>query len=51
MRMIITHHPLIFAGIKKINPDTFIGKCITLAITHGIVIYSAHTNADKAEGG
>ena len=49
--MIITHHPLIFSGIKKINPDTFIGKCITLAITHGIVIYSAHTNADKAEGG
>ena len=49
--MIITHHPLIFSGIKKINPDTFIGKCIILAITHCIVIYSAHTNAYKAEGG
>ena len=49
--MVITHHPLIFAGVKKINPDTFIGKCITLAITNGVVIYSAHTNADKAEGG
>ncbi|HOG41876.1 MAG TPA: Nif3-like dinuclear metal center hexameric protein [Bacteroidales bacterium] len=49
--MVITHHPLIFSGIKKINPDTFIGKAITLAIKHGMVIYSAHTNADKAEGG
>ena len=49
--MVITHHPLIFAGVKKINPDTFIGKCITLAITNGVVIYSVHTNADKAEGG
>ncbi len=49
--MVVTHHPLIFSGIKKINPETFVGRCITLAIKHDMVIYSAHTNADKAEGG
>ncbi len=49
--MIVTHHPLIFHGIKKINADTFLGSIITLAIKHDIVIYSAHTNADKAAGG
>lgn len=49
--MIVTHHPLIFHGVKKINADTFLGSIITLAIKHDIVIYAAHTNADKAAGG
>ncbi len=49
--MIVTHHPLIFRGIKKISADTFLGEIITLAIKNDIVVYSAHTNADKASGG
>ncbi len=49
--MIVTHHPLIFHGVKKINEETFLGEVITLAIKHDIVIYAAHTNADKAAGG
>ena len=49
--MIVTHHPLIFRGIKKISPDNFLGEIITLAIKHDIVVYAAHTNADKASGG
>lgn len=49
--MVITHHPLIFRGIKKISPDTFLGSVITLAIKHDVVVYAAHTNADKADGG
>ncbi|MDD2595171.1 MAG: Nif3-like dinuclear metal center hexameric protein [Bacteroidales bacterium] len=49
--MIVTHHPLIFDGIKKIDPNTFLGEAIYLAIKHNIVVYSAHTNADKASGG
>ena len=49
--MIVTHHPLIFHGIKKISDDTFLGEVITLAIKHDIVVYAAHTNADKAAGG
>lgn len=49
--MIVTHHPLIFRGIKKISPDNFLGEIITLAVKNDIVVYSAHTNADKAAGG
>ena len=49
--MIVTHHPLLFSGIKAINPDTLLGETVTEAVRHGIVVYSAHTNADKAEGG
>ena len=49
--MIVTHHPLIFHGIKKISEDTFLGEVITLAVKNDIVVYAAHTNADKAGGG
>ena len=49
--MIVTHHPLIFHGIKKISEDTFLGEVISLAVKNDIVVYAAHTNADKAGGG
>ncbi|MBR0533464.1 MAG: Nif3-like dinuclear metal center hexameric protein [Bacteroidales bacterium] len=49
--MIVTHHPLIFKGVKKINPDTFLGSAIVTAIKHDMVVYAAHTNADKAADG
>ena len=49
--MVVTHHPLIFRGVKKISPDTFLGSAITRAIQNGIVVYAAHTNADKAVQG
>ena len=49
--MIVTHHPLIFGGLKKIDPDDFVGKTVIKAIRAGIVVYAAHTNADKADGG
>ena len=49
--MIVTHHPLIFKGVKKINPDTFTGAAIYDAIRSGMVVYAAHTNADKAVDG
>ena len=49
--MIVTHHPLIFRGVKKIDPDTFTGAAIVSAIKHDMVIYAAHTNADKAADG
>lgn len=49
--IIITHHPLIFRGVKSINPQTYIGRIIGKAIKHDIIIYSAHTNMDKAVPG
>jgi len=49
--MIVTHHPLIFGGLKRIDPDDPVGAAVTLAIRHGIAVYAAHTNADKAPGG
>lgn len=46
--MIVSHHPLIFSGIKKITGNSYIERCIEKAIKNGINIYSAHTNADSA---
>ena len=49
--MIVTHHPLIFKGVKKIDPESFTGAAIVSAIKHDMVVYAAHTNADKAADG
>jgi len=48
---IITHHPLIFSGIKKINSSDSTGRIIQKAITHCIAVYTAHTNLDNAPDG
>ena len=44
--MIITHHPMIFSPIKKINSDDFIGRRILRLIKHDIALYAMHTNFD-----
>ena len=45
--MIVTHHPLIFSGLKKINSEDPVGEAVMKAIRAGIAVYAAHTNADK----
>ena len=49
--MIITHHPLIFSGIRKISCDDPVGAAIVKAVRAGINVYAAHTSADKVIGG
>ena len=49
--MIVTHHPLIFSGLKKISPDDQVGEAVIKAIRAGISIYAAHTSADKVLAG
>lgn len=44
--MIITHHPLIFSGIKKVTTDNFIGRRIIGLIENRISYYAMHTNFD-----
>ena len=44
--MILTHHPMIFSGIKKINNHSFTGRKILTLIQKGIVYYAMHTNYD-----
>ncbi|MHC1780384.1 MAG: Nif3-like dinuclear metal center hexameric protein [Bacteroidales bacterium] len=49
--MIITHHPLIFKGIKRIGTNTVQERMITSLIKNDIVLYSMHTNIDKVPEG
>ena len=49
--MIVTHHPLIFSGLKKISPEDMVGAAVIKAIKAGISIYAAHTSADKVIAG
>jgi dinuclear metal center YbgI/SA1388 family protein len=45
--MIIAHHPLIFSGIKRLNGNHWVEKCVIKAIKNDIAIYAIHTNLDN----
>ena len=49
--MIVTHHPLIFSGLKKVTPEDQVGEAVIKAVKADISIYAAHTSADKVIAG
>lgn len=49
--LIVTHHPVIFKGIKRISEDDVKGRQLFTAIINGICVISAHTNLDYADNG
>ena len=51
INLIITHHPLLFKGLKSITGRNSIERIVLKAIKNDIAIYSAHTNMDSAWGG
>lgn len=50
-KLIIAHHPLIFSGIKKLNGQDEVNRCIIKALRHGVAIYAIHTNLDNLSDG
>lgn len=46
--LIITHHPIIFNGIKTITIDSRVGNIIHKLIENGISVIAAHTNLDRS---
>ena len=44
--MLITHHPLIFGGMKQINNRDFIGRRLLQLLGNDISYYAMHTNYD-----
>lgn len=49
--LILSHHPVLRNGLKKIEPVDRIGRILCKAIENRVVIYSMHTNIDSAVGG
>lgn len=45
--VIITHHPLLFKPLKRIDDSTYIGALIQKLIVNKISLYAAHTNLDS----
>ncbi|MCT7522525.1 Nif3-like dinuclear metal center hexameric protein [Aliarcobacter cryaerophilus] len=45
--LVITHHPLIFSGLKRVNYDTYSTKILKELIKKDIALISMHTNIDK----
>ena len=44
--LLITHHPLIFSGIKSVTTNDFIGKRVFKLISSDICYFAMHTNFD-----
>lgn len=45
--LIITHHPIIFNGLKSVLDDTLVFEIIK----NGLTVISMHTNLDQGDGG
>lgn len=46
--LIISHHPLIFKGIKVVTDTTLQGRALICAIKHSVAVYACHTSLDNA---
>ena len=49
--MIVSHHPILLGGIKRIDYSTSVGQMLKLLIENNIPLFAAHTNMDTAKGG
>ncbi|WP_298753718.1 Nif3-like dinuclear metal center hexameric protein [uncultured Arcobacter sp.] len=45
--LVITHHPLIFSALKRVNFDSYATKILRVLIQKNISLISMHTNIDK----
>ncbi len=49
--LIVSHHPLLFRGLKQISGSNYVQRCVIKAIKHDIAVISMHTNLDNAKDG
>lgn len=49
--MIVSHHPLIFRGLKSLTGADETQRIVIKALEAGVAIYAAHTNLDSAWNG
>lgn len=49
--LIISHHPLLFKGLKKIQGGTPQERIAVKCIKHDVAVYAGHTNVDSVAGG
>ena len=50
-QVIISHHPIVFRGLKKFNSKTYVERVVEKAIRNNIALYAIHTNLDHIMAG
>ncbi len=45
-QLLVTHHPMIFHGLKRVVKEDFVGRKILCLAENGISYYAMHTNFD-----
>ena len=49
--LIVSFHPIIFKGLKKLTGSNYVERVVMKAIAHNIAIYSMHTALDNSING
>jgi len=49
--LIVSHHPLIFSGLKSITGKNWVERTLLKALRHNICLYAIHTNLDNLAAG
>ena len=49
--LVVSHHPLLFRGLKRISGGNDVQRSVMKAIKNDIAVVSMHTNMDSAPGG
>lgn len=49
--LVISHHPIVFSGIKSLTGKNYIERTLIKAIQNDIAIYAIHTNLDNVQNG
>jgi dinuclear metal center YbgI/SA1388 family protein len=45
--MVVSHHPIVFRGLKQFNGKNYVERTIISAIRQGVALYAIHTNLDN----
>ena len=49
--LIVSHHPIVFSGLKKITGRNYVQESVINAIKNDIALYAIHTNLDNVLAG
>jgi dinuclear metal center YbgI/SA1388 family protein len=50
-QLIVTHHPILFRGVKRLTDANPEGRMLLALVRHGVAVYSPHTAFDNTRDG
>lgn len=49
--LILSHHPIVFHGLKRLTPTGYVERCVLMAIRNNVALAAMHTNLDNSNLG